>query len=81
MFVSCVHPVTVFNAAFCMTYILFMLVEDARGNHMEKAYSRAGLKTALQVATSLSFCLLHSVAVSDFIICRGLSVYTEMLRM
>ena len=47
IFVSCVHPVAVFNAAFCKTCSLLMLVEDARGNHMEEAYSRAGLMTAL----------------------------------
>ena len=47
MFVSCVHPVEVVNAAFCMTCSLLMLVEDARGDHMEEAYSRAGLITAL----------------------------------
>ena len=47
MFVSCVHPVAVFNAAFCMTCSLLMLVEDARGDHMEEAYSRTGLMTAL----------------------------------
>ena len=47
MFVSCVHPVTVFNAAFCMTCSLLILVEDARDDHMEEAYSRAGLMTAL----------------------------------
>ena len=34
MFVSCVHHVAVLNATFCMTYILLMLVEDARGDHM-----------------------------------------------
>ena len=34
MFVSCVHPVTVLNAAFCMTCGLLML-EDARGDYME----------------------------------------------
>ena len=45
---SCVHPVAVPNAAFCMTYSLLMLVEDARGDDfMEEAYSRAGLITAL----------------------------------
>ena len=43
----CVHLVAVQNDAFCMTCSLLMLVEDARGNHMEKAYSRAGLMTAL----------------------------------
>ena len=47
MFVSCVHFVAVLNAAFCMTCSLLMLVEDARGDHMEEAYSRAGLMTAL----------------------------------
>ena len=47
MFVSCVHPVAVLNAAFSMTCSLLMLVEDATGDHMEEAYSRAGLMTAL----------------------------------
>ena len=46
MFVSCVHPVAVLNAAFCMTCSLLMLVEDAIGDHTEEAYSRAGLITA-----------------------------------
>ena len=47
MFVSCVHPVAVLNDAFCMTCSLLMLVKDARGDHMEEAYSRDGLITAL----------------------------------
>ena len=47
MFVSCVHPVTVLNAVFCMICILLMLVKDARDDHMEEAYSRACLITAL----------------------------------
>ena len=47
IFMSCVYPVAVLNAAFCMPCILLMLVEDARGDHMEEAYSRAGLITAL----------------------------------
>ena len=47
MFVSCVHPVTVLNAAFCMTCGLLMLVEDAIGDHTEEAYSRVGLITVL----------------------------------
>ena len=45
--VSCVHPVEVLNAAFCMTFSLLILVEHARGDHMAEAYSRAGLITAL----------------------------------
>ena len=44
MFVSCVYPVAVLNAAFCS---FLMLVEDAIGDHTEEAYSRAGLITAL----------------------------------
>ena len=32
MFVCCVHPVAVLNAAFCITCSLLMLVEDARGD-------------------------------------------------
>ena len=79
MFVSCVHPVAVLNAAFCMTCSLSMLVEEARGNHMEEAYSRAGLMTALSVAMSVSFCLPHPVAASVFIICSSLCACTEML--
>ena len=47
MFVSCVHSVAVFNAAFCMICSLLMLVGDARGDHMEAVYFRAGLMTAL----------------------------------
>ena len=47
MFVSCVHPVAVLNAAFCMTCSLLMLVDDARGDHMEEAYSRNGFMTVL----------------------------------
>ena len=47
MFVSCVHPVSGINAAFCMTCSLLMLIEDARGNHMEEVYSRAGLMNVL----------------------------------
>ena len=47
MCVSCVHTVAVLNAAFCMTCSLLMLVEGARGDHMEEVYSRTGLITAL----------------------------------
>ena len=41
------HPVAVLNAAFCMTCSYLMLVDDAIGDHMEEAYSRAGIMTAL----------------------------------
>ena len=32
----CVHPVALLNAAFCMAFSLLMVVEDARGDHMEE---------------------------------------------
>ena len=35
MFVSCVHPVAVLNAACCMTCSLLMLVDEERGDHIE----------------------------------------------
>ena len=79
MFVSCVYTVTVLNTAFCMTCSLSMLVEDTGGDHIEEAYSKAGLMTDLQVAMSVSFCLPHSVAESAFIICSGVRACTEML--
>ena len=47
MFMSCVHLVAVVNAAFCMTCSLLMLGEDARDDHTEEAYSRAGHISAL----------------------------------
>ena len=70
-FVSCVHPVAVLNSELCITCSLLMLVEDTRGDHMEEAYSRAGLITAS--------CLPHPVAVSAFIICSGLCAGADML--
>ena len=53
---TCCMFVAVLNAALCMTCSLVMLVEDARGDHMEEAYSTATLMTALLVAMSVSFC-------------------------
>ena len=50
-----------------------MLVEDARGDHIEEAYSRAGLITAS--------CLPHPVAVDASMSCKGLCACTEMLWM
>ena len=55
MFVSCVHPVAVLNAEFCITCSSLMLVEDARGNHMKKAYSRA--MSAFIICSGLCACI------------------------
>ena len=70
MFVSFEHPVAVLNAALCMTCSLLMLVEDTICDHMEEAYSRAGLMTALYVSMSVSFCFTLPVDVCAFIICE-----------
>ena len=72
MFVSCVHHVAVLNAAFCMTCSLVMLVENARGDHMEAEYSRA-----YKAAMSVSFCLPHPDALSACVICSGLCAFTD----
>ena len=61
----CVHPVVFLNTAFCMTCSLVMLVEDARGDHMEETYSRASLITAFLIAMNVSFCLPHLFACAD----------------
>ena len=37
MFVSCVHTVSVLNAALCMTCSLLMLVEDIRGDQIVRS--------------------------------------------
>ena len=42
LFLSCVHPVAVFNAAFGMTCSSLMLVEDARGG---RPYGRGILQS------------------------------------
>ena len=81
MFGSCVHPVAVLNAAFCMTGNLLMLVEDAKVDHTEEAYSRVVVITVLYVAMGVSFGLSHPVAVSALMICRGGCACTEMLWM
>ena len=72
MLCVCVHPETVFNAAFCMTCRLLMLVENAKGDHMKEAL--ASLMTVLLVAMSVSFSLPRAVVVTVFIICRCVCV-------
>ena len=66
MFVSCVHPVALFNAAFCTNCSLLMLVEDGRGTLQSRSHD------CLIDSHECLFCLPHPVAVSDFIICSGL---------
>ena len=47
---SCVHPVAVLNATLCITCSMLMLVKDARGDHMEEAYSRGLTEGACTMA-------------------------------
>ena len=76
MFVSCVAVLT---AALCMTCSLLMLLENARGDHMEEAYCRAGLLTALKGSHECLLLYPHHVVVSTFIIRSGLCACTEMV--
>ena len=62
------------NTAFCIIFSLLMLDEDARGDHMEEAYSSTGLMTAWYVAMSVPFCFPHAGAVSAFIIWRDVCI-------
>ena len=47
MLYVCVLSASSGSSQCCMTCSLLMLVEDARGDHMEETYSRGGLITAL----------------------------------
>ena len=47
MLYVCVLCASCGSSAFCMTCSLLMLVEDEKDDHMEEAYSRVGLMTAL----------------------------------
>ena len=62
-------------------YACVLCASCGNSQYMEEAYSRAGLITALYAAMSVSFCLPHPVAVSAFMICRGLCACTEILWM
>ena len=61
--VSCVHPVAILRAVFCIICSLSMLVSDALGDHMEEAYSSTGLVMALYVVSMVSLCLPYFVEV------------------
>ena len=65
IFVSCVHPVAVFNAAFCMT-----CKRRPHGRGILQSGSHDYLIGSHE-------CLPHLVAVSAFIICRCLSACTS----
>ena len=71
MFLTCVHPVAVFNAEVYMTCSLLMLVEDARGDHEEEAFSFVGSHDCILLFT-LSCC-------GECLGCRYLCACTEML--
>ena len=46
----------VLNVAFCIACSLLMLVEDARGDHMEEAYCLIGSHEGLLLFTLSCFC-------------------------
>ena len=68
MFVSCVLPVVMRSAVFCMICSLFVSVSDMIGDHMVDAYSIMLLVYVLYVWRSVTLCCPHVVPVSAFII-------------
>ena len=78
MFVSCVHPVAVLNAAFCMTCSLLMLDEDARDILQSRSHDCLICSHECLFLFN-PFCLTHPVVASASSICRGLCACTEML--
>ena len=77
MFVSCVHPVAVLNAAFCMTCSLLMLVEDARGDHMERGIAQIRSHNCLVGSNECLLLFTPSCCSEYFFICRGVCACTE----
>ena len=72
MLYVCVLCVSCGTSQCCVLHDL-QFVNAGRGcKGRPEAYSRVGLMTALYVAMSVSFCLPHPIAVSAFIVCRGL---------
>ena len=81
MLVSCVHPVAILRAVFCIICSSSMLVSDALVDHMVEAYSSTGLVIALYVASMVSLCLPQFVEVrtlSMLIVLRALVAAKSM---
>ena len=68
MLVSSLHPDSVLNPAFCMTFSFCMFVLYARGDYVVEAYSRRVHMTAKRVP----FCLSHRHGTCAFMICVNL---------
>lgn len=68
MFVSCVQPVAVLSAVFCIVCSLFMFVFDVMGDQTVLLYSRMGRVIVLYVCISVSFVLPQCVDVRALII-------------
>ena len=64
--VSCVHPVAVLNAAFCMTCSLLMLVEDGRG--ILQSRSHDVVCDELHDCTWNPYCISFLMSVCMFIV-------------
>ena len=64
MFVSCVHPVAMRSAVFCMVWSFCVLVSDIIGDHTVFVYSSIGLVIVLYVVSSVSFVLPQCAEVS-----------------
>ena len=68
VFVSCVQPVTVRSAAFCMFWSFCVFVCDMIGDQMVFAYSSIGRVIVLYVVSNVSLDLPQCVEVSALMI-------------
>ena len=76
MFVSCVHPVAVLNAAFCITC---MHLVNAGQGCKRQPHGRGKLQSRSHDCLIGSLLFTLSCCCECFIMCSGLSVCTEML--
>ena len=67
--VSCVHPVAVRNAAFCMTGSLLMLVEDGRGILQNRSHGCSGGIIWLKPFAMVLFSVRSDVTVECCVCC------------
>ena len=75
MLVSCVNPVAILSAVFCIIWSLSMLVSHVLGDQMVETYSSTGLVMPLYVASMVClcspFCRGEDVEYVDCLACFG----------
>ena len=79
MFVSCVQPVAILRAVFCVVCSLCMFVSDTIGEQIVFAYSSVGRVIVLYVLSSVSFVFPQCVVVSALSMFSVLSAFCFVL--